>query len=65
MIADKPYGEASFSDGVTHTMWRCSVEDAAFFKNAFADIPALYVADGHHRTQAAYRVGKMRREAAM
>lgn len=25
----------------------------------------MYVADGHHRTAAAYNVGKMRREAAL
>lgn len=31
----------------------------------FADISALYVADGHHRTAAAYNVGKMRRQAAI
>jgi uncharacterized protein (DUF1015 family) len=29
----------------------------------FAEVPALYVADGHHRTAAAARVGKERREA--
>lgn len=49
-------------DGVQHVLWRCSEEDAAFFESEFDNIPSLYIADGHHRTQAAYNVGKLRRE---
>lgn len=48
-----------------HVLWRCSVEDSAFFVQQFEQIPALYVADGHHRTAAAYNVGKLRRQAAI
>lgn len=49
-------------DGVQHVLWRCSKEDADFFEAAFDAVPNLYIADGHHRTQAAYNVGKLRRE---
>ena len=31
----------------------------------FGKMPATYVADGHHRTAAAYNVGKMRRDKAI
>ena len=48
-------------DEVGHTLWKCSVEDSEYFVEQFGQIPALYVADGHHRTAAAYNVGKMRR----
>ncbi len=39
------------SDGVQHTIWRAS--QTADFERAFAEIPALYVADGHHRIESA------------
>lgn len=44
-------------DGVRHTAW--TVSDAATLKiieAEFAKIPALYIADGHHRSAAAGRV---------
>ena len=48
-------------DGIAHTVWR--VKDAAFFEKAFERIPLLYVADGHHRSASAARVGRERRAA--
>ena len=57
----QPYGDVTCDDEVGHTLWKCSVEDSEFFVEQFGQIPALYVADGHHRTAAAYNVGKMRR----
>ena len=41
----------------------CSDKDIAAITAAFASIPAFYVADGHHRTAAAARVGAERRDA--
>ncbi|MBO5813393.1 MAG: DUF1015 domain-containing protein [Alistipes sp.] len=46
-------------DGFGHHFW--VIRDAEVNKRIteiFADIPALYVADGHHRTAAAARVGQ-------
>ncbi|MBR7068455.1 MAG: DUF1015 domain-containing protein [Bacteroidales bacterium] len=46
-------------DGFGHHFW--VIEDASVNKritDIFASIPALYVADGHHRTAAAARVGQ-------
>lgn len=47
------------ADGFGHRFW--VIDDEAIPKRIteiFADIPALYVADGHHRTAAAARVGQ-------
>ena len=48
-------------DGVRHTSWTVdAAEDIAFLENAFATMPALYIADGHHRCAAAARVYESR-----
>ncbi|PIE83817.1 MAG: hypothetical protein CSA07_05355 [Bacteroidia bacterium] len=52
------YDFVAEGDGFGHTFW--VVEDEAVSRRIteiFASIPALYVADGHHRTAAAARVG--------
>lgn len=43
------------ADGVQHTIWRVGEEDARALVAAFAAIPALYIADGHHRAASAAR----------
>jgi uncharacterized protein (DUF1015 family) len=51
-------------DGVRHEIWR--IDDAARISAltaAFDAMPALYVADGHHRSAAGSRVGNARRAA--
>jgi uncharacterized protein (DUF1015 family) len=48
-------------DGVRHSSW--TIEDEAgirLIESEFAGIPALYVADGHHRSAAAARVFQSR-----
>jgi uncharacterized protein (DUF1015 family) len=51
-------------DGIGHTVWRVpGLALGEFFVKAFAEVPVAYVADGHHRTASAVRVGKERREA--
>ena len=42
-------------DGVHHTIWRTSAGDARALVDAFAAIPTLYIADGHHRAASAAR----------
>jgi uncharacterized protein (DUF1015 family) len=41
-------------DGVRNTLWR--VDNARPFQKIFERIPALYIADGHHRAAAASRL---------
>jgi uncharacterized protein (DUF1015 family) len=43
------------ADGVRHTLWIVPAADVDFFVDAFAAIPFLYVADGHHRSASASR----------
>ncbi|MCP4011716.1 MAG: DUF1015 domain-containing protein, partial [Phycisphaeraceae bacterium] len=45
-------------DDVTHTLWR--VKDTAAFGAMFADVPELYIADGHHRSAAGGRIAEER-----
>ena len=53
----KPLGSKSGTD--LSGLLKIKLRDAEIF----AGIPALYVADGHHRTAAAARVGKKRQES--
>ena len=36
-----------------------------FFEEEFKKIDCTYIADGHHRTKAAYNIGKIRRDQAI
>ncbi len=59
-LKDAPLYELTAPDGVQHTVWRIAggADIVALFKN----VPCSYVADGHHRTASAARVGRERRE---
>jgi uncharacterized protein (DUF1015 family) len=51
-------------DGVRHSAWSLSAPaDVAFLQSQFAQIPYLYIADGHHRSAAAARVYQNRHGA--
>ncbi len=56
-----PLYDFTAPDGIQHTVWR--VTGGADLVAAFAQVPVSYVADGHHRTASAARVGRERREA--
>ena len=59
-----PIYDFTADDGIRHTFW--VVEDGSNIDqltNAFADVPCLYVADGHHRSASACTVGKKRRDS--
>jgi len=43
------------SDGVSHTIWIVEAGEVPQFLAAFAALPALYIADGHHRAASAAR----------
>ncbi|HSP91997.1 MAG TPA: DUF1015 family protein [Vicinamibacterales bacterium] len=43
-------------DGVAHTVWKVTGEDLKAVVDAFGALPALYIADGHHRAASAARV---------
>ncbi len=48
-------------DGIRHTLWK--MRETSPLAEAFAKVPLAYVADGHHRSASAARVGRERRAA--
>ncbi len=52
-------------DGVRHTIWRVGGEDRDALVGAFARIPALYIADGHHRAASAARARSEMRDRGL
>ena len=62
--AKTPEYDFTSEDGVQHTVWLVDGEGAIeTIQKAFEAIPALYIADGHHRAASAVKVGQMRRDA--
>jgi uncharacterized protein (DUF1015 family) len=59
----KPTYDFVAPDGVAHTVWIVPADRLAALRAVFAEVPALYVADGHHRIASAVRVGTERRAA--
>lgn len=59
--ASAPLYDFVADDGIGHMVWVVPPELSAPLKEAFHQVPALYVADGHHRTAAAARVGRERK----
>lgn len=59
----KPVYDFTSDDGIGHALWVMNgEEDIRKVSDAFKDMENLYVADGHHRTASAVKVGQMRRE---
>jgi len=58
---DAPLFDFTAPDGIRHTVWRVSEPEAIVA--AFSPVPAVYVADGHHRAASAARVARDRRVA--
>ena len=50
-----PLFDFTAPDGVDHTIWRVDADDVKDLVAAFDRIPALYIADGHHRAASAAR----------
>lgn len=61
IAATDPLYKFTAPDGIMHTVWK--IEETGAFAAAFAEVPAFYVADGHHRSASAAKVGAMRRAA--
>lgn len=59
----EPIYDFTANDGVGHHFWVINEKEInEKIQKLFAEMPALYVADGHHRTAAAALVGKEKRE---
>ncbi len=57
-IARPPVNDFTAPDGIRHTVWKITAPDViAALVSEFGKLPTAYVADGHHRTASAARVG--------
>ncbi|GAA5160777.1 DUF1015 domain-containing protein [Viridibacterium curvum] len=62
--ATEPVADAVADDAIRHTVWAISDVDTIEKLTAeFDALPALYIADGHHRSAAASRVAAARKAA--
>jgi uncharacterized protein (DUF1015 family) len=55
VTAGEPLYDFAAPDGVRHTIWRAGLVQVRALVAAFGPIPALYIADGHHRAASAAR----------
>ena len=58
-----PTYDITTSDGIGHMLW--IINDNSLIQKIsqwFENIPSLYIADGHHRSASAFKVGMKRRE---
>jgi len=55
VTAAEPIYDFRADDGIQHTIWRAAPHEATAVVDAFRAIPALYIADGHHRAASAAR----------
>ena len=60
--AETPLYDFTAVDGVRHTVWTVPVADVRLLEIAFNYVPALYIADGHHRAASAARARAALRE---
>jgi uncharacterized protein (DUF1015 family) len=63
--AGPPLIDFTAADRVQHTIWRVGGEGRDALVAAFARIPALYIADGHHRAASAARARTEMRERGL
>lgn len=57
-MGSAPLFDFTAPDGVVHTLWRVADADTQALVDAFGQVPALYIADGHHRAASAGRARK-------
>ncbi len=61
--ASAPVYDFTAPDGIQHRLWVIDDQQQLIsLKSLFQAVPALYIADGHHRSAAAARVAALRKE---
>ncbi len=59
----EPAYDFTADDGIKHILWVVSeAGDVERIQKIFKNVPAMYIADGHHRSAAAFRVRNLRKE---
>ncbi|MGI5861231.1 MAG: DUF1015 domain-containing protein [Myxococcales bacterium] len=65
LTAQAPTYDFTTEDGIGHTFWVVDDQaDIERFQREFAEIPVMYIADGHHRSASASRVRELRKQRA-
>lgn len=64
ITSGEPAWRVTTDDGVEHALWPAPADKVNAIREAFAEVPALYIADGHHRSAAASRVHAARQTSA-
>jgi uncharacterized protein (DUF1015 family) len=54
-VSSEPLFDFTAPDGVRHVVWKLADEATSAVVQGFADVPQLYIADGHHRAASAAR----------
>lgn len=57
-VEEPPLYDFTSPDGVRHSVWRIAEEQTASWVEAFASVPELFIADGHHRAASAWRAAQ-------
>mmetsp|Transcript_4848 Transcript_4848/g.7282 ORF Transcript_4848/g.7282 Transcript_4848/m.7282 type:complete len:432 (-) Transcript_4848:307-1602(-) len=61
-----PDTQITCEDGVEHTVWVIRDPQTIWdLRKAFEKVPCTYIADGHHRSASAFRVGEMHMKEAI
>jgi uncharacterized protein (DUF1015 family) len=55
-ISVRPEYEFTTTDRIKHELWVLSENDTLILKNAFEEVDAIYIADGHHRSASSARL---------
>lgn len=62
-IENEPIYDFTAEDGIKHTVWLIDNDEVINgLISEFKSVPALYIADGHHRNASAVKVGLKRRQ---
>ncbi len=61
VMRSTPEYDMTTPDGVEHRLWVAPADAGTRIAALFREVPALYVADGHHRSAAASRVHALRK----
>lgn len=57
---DRPEYEFTTTDQVKHELWCLNSDDSENIKKMFLNIPATYIADGHHRSASSARLHQLK-----
>jgi uncharacterized protein (DUF1015 family) len=55
VVGGPPLFDFTAVDGIQHQIWRVPASEERAIADGFAAVPALYIADGHHRAASAAR----------